>query len=92
MTDRDKRLLDLEKYLIHRNYPKPMITTGINKAKSQTITELRKVSPQNEDENMITFVHTYNSHHPNIFSVVQESRSILEGSPAMKELINNMTY
>ncbi len=48
MTDRDKRLLSLEKYLIHRIYPKPMITTGINKAKSHNITELGKVSPQNE--------------------------------------------
>ncbi len=42
-----------------------------------------------EDENMITFVHTYNPHHPNIFRVVQVSRSILEGSPVIKELIDN---
>ncbi len=65
-----------------------MITTGINKATSHNLTELRKVC-QNEDENMITFVHTYNPHHPNIFSVVQESRSILEGGPAMNDLIDN---
>ncbi len=90
MTDRDKRLLDLEKYLINRNYPKLMNTTAINKAKSHNITELRKVSPpKNEDENMITFAHIYNPRHSNIFSIVQESRSILEGSPAMKELIDN---
>ncbi len=38
MTDRDKRLLDLEEQLIHMNYPSPMITTGINKANSHNIT------------------------------------------------------
>ncbi len=88
MRDRDKRLLDLEKYLIHRNYPKPMITTGINKATSHNITELRKVSHQNEDENMITFVNTYILHHQNIFSVVQESRLNLEGSHSCHERDN----
>ncbi len=77
----------MENYLIDRN--NPIITTGINKAKSHKINELRKVYPQNEDENMITFVHTYNPHHPNIFNVVQESRLILKGSPAMKMPIDS---
>ncbi len=89
MTDINKRLLGLEEYLIHRDYPNPMITTGINRTKSHDIAELRNVSPQHEDENMITFVDTYKPHHPNIFRVVQESKSILEGSPTMKELIDN---
>ncbi len=40
---------------------------------------------------MITFVHTYNPHHPNIFTVVQESRSIWEGSSVVKELFINNT-
>ncbi len=34
-------------------------------------------------------MHTYNQHHPNKFRVVQESRSMLEGIPAMKEQIDN---
>ncbi len=67
----------------HWNFCKPMITTGINKAKSHNITELRKVSPippkTNEDENKITCVHAYNPDHPNIFRAVQDSRSIWKG-------------
>ncbi len=46
-----------------------MIMTGINKAKSHNIIELRKSVPQNKDDNLIMFVHAYNSHHPKLFSI-----------------------
>ncbi len=45
LTNRNKWLLYLGEYIIHRNYPKPMIMTGINKTNSHNITELRQVSP-----------------------------------------------
>ncbi len=89
ISDRDKRLMELNKFLSHRHYPTPMINAGIEKAKAHDINELRQASSQDEDQNIITFVHTYNPHHPNMFRVIHDSKSLLEGSPTMKDLINN---
>lgn len=92
ITTRDRRLSELQCVLQRKHYPLPMINAGIEKAKGHDILELRQTNVPTEDKNVVTFVHTYNPHHPNMFQEIHKSFTILEGSPDMKEIVQNTKF
>ena len=64
---RAKRLQELRVYLSRQNYPKNLISSGINKAKEIPISTLRNVRRrENNDLDNIPFVVTHNPRNHNI--------------------------
>ncbi len=91
--DRDFRLQELKEFLTKRHYPSSLIVTGIEKAKSQDITQLRQVTDKTSSTNsVITFVHEHNPCHPNVFKEIKKSMSILQGSTRMKSVIQSTSF
>ena len=85
---RAKRLQELRVYLSRQNYPKNLISSGINKAKEIPISTLRNVRRrENNDLDNIPFVVTHNPRNHNILYAAKRFFPILEQSENMNNLV-----
>ena len=83
IVERDKIkslcLKELSESLTSQKYPKQIIENGINKASSMNQSDLRK-SKENNDEEVLAFINTYNPNNPNIFPFIKNSIQQLKAS------------
>ena len=70
---RDTRLKKLQLMLRKRNYPKGLVQTGINKAKTLNQLELRTVQPKQTTDNPVTLVTKFNPNNPIIKPLIEIS-------------------
>lgn len=86
---RDERLEELKTMLHKREYPLNLIETGINKAKSFTRNELLKPKDKQQNESILTFVHTYNPNNKQMSTVINNSLEILQGSTRLNNILKH---
>lgn len=85
---RNERLSELETSLMKRNYPREVIMTGINKAKSLDIKTLRTPKEASSQDTLV-FIETYNPNVESCFSAVNTSLPILQTSNKMQGVLQN---
>ena len=83
------RMKELQETLAHLGYPQNLIENGFKKAKAIPQEELRTAKEKSSNENLLTFVSTYNPRNPNFFPIIKESISILNASPKLKNKLQN---
>lgn len=82
------RLTELQEVLLQRNYPKTLIQNGILKAKTHDRKELLKVKAKSKNE-VIPYVSTHNPRNPEVFSIIQNNKPILEADHSLKTILEN---
>ena len=79
-----KELISLKSVLIKQGYPSRLADSGIEKAKSITLEELRQTKQQENTTQPLAFVTTHNPRNPDMFKVIKSTISLLDASPKMK--------
>ena len=83
-----KRILELRHALLSQNCPRQVITNGIERALNLNRSELRTVK-QKSDENIVTFVSTFNPKNPELFPVIKQNFDILLEDEIMRDILSN---
>lgn len=86
---RKERLWELDIFLHQQKYPEALIQNGIQRAKEDPQTECRKTQEKTQTNNTISCI---TSHNPgNVFNFAKNNLPVLQGSVALKTLINENT-
>ena len=85
---RNERLRELEGFLQKQNYPKKLISKGIKKAKSLTLTELRQTKDKSNKETALPLVITHNPKNPQIVARLKQDLKFLNNSARMKSILD----
>ena len=70
--------------LIKQGYPSRLVDSGIAKAKSIPLEELRETKQNVNTTQPLAFVITHNPRNPDMFKVINSTISLLDASPKMK--------
>ena len=95
-ADQSRRFNSLSSHLKKLGYPSTLIEDAISRARSRDQRDLRQDShaAENENENpsaVLPFVHSFNPKNPNVFARIQGCLRILNESPKMKAIMDNLT-
>lgn len=85
---REQRLEELETFLISRNYPTTLINASFEKAKGQSIEELRRPKTKENQDRILPLVITHNPNNPNVIGKVKETVKILNLSDELKDTMH----
>lgn len=90
VATRNRRLSELKNILLQRNYPMQVIQNGIDKALKIDRKDLlsSKSKVENDDINILTFVHTYNPQNTNMGKVVNDSIHMLNRSEKLAKIMS----
>ena len=86
-----QRLAELKTALLRQHYPNTIIDTGIEKALSISKADLRRVR-EKSDENVVTYVSTFNPKNPEMFRAIHENMDILYEDDRMRNIRQNQDY
>ena len=81
-----RRLAELEHFLRKQNYPKNIISKGIEKATSLTVMELKSTKRTIENKDSLQLVITHNPNNPQIIGKIKEDLKFLNNSHKMKPI------
>lgn len=82
-----KRISELKDVLLSQHYPIFVIENGIERALQLNRADLRRVQ-QKSDENIVTFVSTFNPKNPEIFQTIRHNLDILYEDEIMAHILN----
>ena len=85
---RKRRLHDLKKILLRKQYPAEIINYGVNKALTQTTEELRRVREQATENNLLCLVTTYNPNNPQVFQLIRKTLPMLNQNSSLKSIMS----
>ena len=88
--EKENKLKELKLILEKQGYPKRIINNGIQKAERQPQENLRK-EKNKTDENLLTFITTYNPNNPNLFPIIKQSVEQLKSSETLRDKLNKKT-
>ena len=88
--EKENKLKELKLILEKQGYTKRIINNGIKKAESQPQENLRK-EKNKTDENILTFITTYNPNNPNLFPIIKQSVEQLKSSETLRDKLNKKT-
>ena len=91
-TNREKRLCELEIFLLQRGYPINVIKNGIEKAKTVPLHELRQEQNTTGSTQVIPYISTFNPKNPEIYSLIHNNISILSNDQRMKRVITENQF
>ena len=84
-----KRLNELENFLLQQNYPKSLITKGVEKATSLSQEELRAPKNRNSNTKTLPLVLTHNLNNPQIINRIKQNLQFLKNSEKIKPILEN---
>ena len=84
-----KRLNELENFLVQQNYPKSLITKGVEKATSLSQEELRAPKNRNSNTKTLQLVLTHNPNNPQIINRIKQNLQFLKNSEKIKPILEN---
>ena len=91
-ADQKQRMEATAGYLQNLGYPDALIKDAIDKAKARDQKELRQEKDDTgAAKDVLAFVHTFNPKHPQIFPRILKALDILNESPRMKRVMDNIT-
>ncbi len=90
-TLRNKRLEELQNFLVKQRYPIELIKNGISRAKDITVTELRNIKDRST-ENVIPLVITQNPNNPSVTETIRGNMNILNGSEKMRNILSQNKF
>ena len=85
-----QRMSELKHCLLKQNYPENVIDAGIQRALNLDKAELRQVR-QNPDENVETYVSTFNPKNPELFGTILDNLKILHEDQKMNNILQTNT-
>ena len=90
VTNRNKRLSELKSILLQRNYPIKVIQNGIEKALriDRKVLLSSKSKTKDDNNNILTFVHTHNPNNTNMGKVVNDSIHMLNQSKKLAKVLD----
>ena len=88
--EKENKLKELKLILEKQGYSKRIINNGIQKAERQPHENLRK-EKNKTDENLLTFITTYNPNNPNLFPIIKQSVEQLKSSETLRDKLNKKT-
>ena len=83
-----KRISELRHALMSQNYPRQVTTNGIKRALNLNRSELRTVK-QKSDENIVTFVSTFNPLNLELFPFIKRNFDILLEDEILRDILSN---
>ena len=87
------RLDDLKCFLLRQNYPESLIYDGIKKALKMDQQKLTsKVDNDNDSNNNIALVSTFNPNHENALSIVKPYFPLLSNSQKMEKILSKSNF
>ena len=86
---REIRLSELQAVLRKRNYPEMLISQGIKKAKSTPRNELL-IPPIKNDEEVTSYVSTYNPNNTEMFSILKNNLHFLTSNQTMHDALSKI--
>ena len=89
--DQKRRMESLTGHLRGLNYPDSIVNDAVEKAMARNQTELRQEKPDELKNDVLPFVHTFNPRHRPIFPRILKALDILNESPRMKKIMDNVT-
>lgn len=88
---KNKRLDELKKSLVLRQYPKKLIEYGIEKAVKLPRTELLKVHPK-ENKDIIPYISTFNPNNPEMFGIFKNNINFLHLDKTMNQALKDTSF
>ena len=85
-----QRMLELKHTLLKQKYPENVIDAGIQRALNLNRSELRQVR-QNPEDNVVTYVSTFNPKNPELFGAILQNLNILHEDQKMKAILQANT-
>ena len=89
---RRRRLAELEHFLRKQNYPKNIISKGIEKATSLTVMELKSTKRTIENKGSLQLVITHNPNSPQIIGKIKEDLNFLHNCHKMKRILDKTNF
>ena len=87
---KNEKLKSLKSVLIKQGYPSRLVDSGIQKAKSIPLEELRQTKQKENTTQPLAFVTTHNPRNPDMFQVIKNTISLLDASPKMKRAMEKV--
>ena len=84
-----KRLNELENFLLQQNYPKSLITKGVEKATSLSQEEVRAPKNRNSNTKTLPLVLTHNPNNPQIINRIKQNLQFVKNSEKIKPILEN---
>lgn len=81
-----QRMSDLKQALLKQKYPESVIDAGFQRALNLNKSELRRVR-QNPEENVVTYVSTFNPKNPELFGTIRQNLNILYEDQKMNTIL-----
>ena len=85
-----QRMLELKYTLLKQKYPENVIDAGIQRAMNLNRSELRQVR-QNPENNVVTYVSTFNPKNPELFGAILQKLNILREDQKMNDILQANT-
>ena len=85
-----QRMLELKHTLLKQKYPENVIDAGIQRALNLNRSELRQVR-QNPEDNVVTYVSTFNPKNPELFGAILQNLNILREDQKMNAILQANT-
>ena len=83
-------MLELKHTLLKQKYPENVIDAGIQRALNLNRSELRQVR-QNPEDNVVTYVSTFNPKNPELFRAILQNLNILHEDQKMNAILQANT-
>ena len=90
-ADQKRRMDSLAAHLGGLGYPNAIISDAVDKAMARDQMELRQEKTNESTKDILAFVHTFNPRHPQIFPRILKALDILNESPRMKRIMDDVT-